>query len=208
MDYSLINRDVYEILADEYENKVSSLMPITEESMTYFVSHIKPSGKVLDIGCAVGIAINVLGKKGFDMYGIEISPKMAEYAKKRNPNSNIIIGDFLKTNFKENFDGVLTFAFIHLFPKKDIVKIFKKIKTILNPGGIVLFSSTESNKSKEGWYIKDDYNKKVKRFRKFWTEEELRKTLIEEDFQIIGFKKLTDPYGKIWMDFIVKNKII
>lgn len=205
MDYSSINKNTYDILADEYEGRVESLLPVTEDAMAYFASYLKPTGKVLDIGCAVGIAMSVLDKKGFRVSGIEISPSMAEYAKKRNPKADIIVGDFLKTDIKEKFDGVLAFAFIHLFPKKEVIKILEKIKTILEPGGIALLSSTESNESKEGWYVKDDFNKKEKRFRKFWTEKELEKSLSEAGFEKVALQKYTDPYGKVWMDFIVRN---
>ena len=105
LDYSLINKNTYEILADEYESRVDCLLPVTEDAITYFASHLKPSGEVLDVGCAVGVAVSVLNKKGFKVSGIEISPSMAEYAKKRNPDTNIIIGDFLKTNFKKDLTG-------------------------------------------------------------------------------------------------------
>ncbi len=205
MNYSTLNKNTYDVLADEYENRVESLMPVTNNAMTYFASYLKPSGKVLDIGCGVGIAIKVLGQKGFRVSGIEISSNMAQYAKRRNPDSNIIIGDFLETNFNEKFDGVLAFAFIHLFPKKEVIQIFEKIKLILNPGGIALLSSTESQESKEGWYVKDDFNKKKKRFRKFWTEEELKESLIGAGFKKIALQKFIDPYGKAWMDFVVQK---
>jgi cyclopropane fatty-acyl-phospholipid synthase-like methyltransferase len=205
MDYSTLNKDAYEVLADEYESRVPSLMPITNDAMGYFASHLKAAGKVLDIGCAVGIAMSILREKGFQVSGIEISPKMAEYARKRNPGANIIVGDFLKTDFDETYDGILTFAFIHLFPKEETLKIFEKIKSMLNSDGIVLVSTTESKESKEGWYEKGDYDKKVKRFRKFWTEKELEESLTKAGFKKLDLKKYTDPYNKTWMDFIVQK---
>jgi cyclopropane fatty-acyl-phospholipid synthase-like methyltransferase len=203
MNYSILNKDTYDILADEYESRADSLMPVTNEAMSYFSSHVKPFGKILDVGCAVGIAMSVLERRGFQVSGIEISPSMAKYAKKRNPNSRVIVSDFLNTEFNEKFDGVLAFAFIHLFPKTEVMQIFKKIKLILNPGGVALLSSTESIESKEGWYVKDDFTKKKKRFRKFWTEKELEESLVNAGFRKVALKKFNDPYGKIWMDFIV-----
>ncbi len=205
MNYSILNKNIYDILADEYESRVDSLMPVTNDAMDYFASYLKPKGKVLDIGCAVGIAISVLKQKGFEIYGIEISPKMVEYAKKRNPSSKIITGDFLKTNFDKKFDGILAFAFIHLFPKKEVLKIFEKIKSTLKPEGIALLSSTESLESKEGWYEKKDFNKKERRFRKFWTEKELAYAIKKAGFKKLALKKFKDPFGKVWMDFIIQK---
>lgn len=205
MDYSSIHKNTYDELAEEYELRVDALTPVTEEAMNCFSAHVKPGGSVLDIGCAVGIAINILGKKGFRCTGLEISPKMADFARKRNPSANIITGDFLTADFNHKFDAILTFAFIHLFPKKQVVTILKKIKSILNPGGVALVSSTKSAESSEGWEIKKDYSKKVKRFRKYWTENELSETLNAVGFKKIILNKFTDPFKKTWMDFIVKR---
>ena len=205
MDYSILNKNAYDTLADEYESRADSLIPVTNDSMSYFIPYLKPSGKVLDIGCAVGIVMSVLRQKGFKVSGIEISPNMAEYARKRNPNSDIIVGDFLKTDLDEEFDGAVAFAFIHLFPKAEIAKILEKIKSILKPDGCALLGSTESDESKEGWYAKKDFNKKGKRFRKFWTEKELAEAIGKSGFKILALKKFPDPYGKTWMDFVVQN---
>ncbi|KKR46575.1 MAG: Methyltransferase [Parcubacteria group bacterium GW2011_GWB1_40_14] len=205
MDYSSINKKTYDNLAQEYEERVESLMPVTKAAMDYFASYIKPKGRVLDIGCAVGIAVSVLTEKGFEVCGIDISESMTGFAKKRNPNSKIITGDFLETEFEEKFDAVLAFAFIHLFPKKEVLRIIDKISAVLNSGGVALLSSTESEESKEGWYVKDDFNKKEKRFRKFWTEEELRATIQQAGFEVIDLKKFPDPFGKTWMDFIARK---
>jgi SAM-dependent methyltransferase len=205
MEYSSIHKETYDELADEYESRVDALIPVTTDAMDYFSSHIRPGGSVLDLGCAVGIAINILTQKGFQCTGIEISPRMATFAGKRNPDCKIITGDFLSERFGHKFDAVLAFAFIHLFPKEEIVVILDKIKSILNQGGVALISTTESAKSGEGWEIKNDYDKKMKRFRKSWTENELRETLDSAGLKILALKKFTDPFGKTWMDFVVKN---
>ncbi|MBU6323098.1 MAG: methyltransferase domain-containing protein [Patescibacteria group bacterium] len=203
--HSDAHKETYDALADEYESRVEDLIPITSEAMDYFASYLKPGGRVLDIGCAVGIAMSILNQKGFKTTGIEISPKMARFAKERNPDSDVIVGDFTQMRFDEKFDGALAFAFIHLFPKKEVGQIFVKIKSILNPGGVALFSTTVSAESKEGWYEKEDFNRKKKRFRKYWMEKELEKALTQVGFKVLGVKKFVDPIGKTWMDFIVQN---
>lgn len=199
------HKKVYDGLAGEYEKRVDSLLDVTENAMNYFSSYIKPGDLILDIGCGVGIAISLLTKRGFKVTGIEMSPKMVEFARKRNPEAKIIIGDFLKMKFDKKFDAVLVFAFIHLFPKSEIPVILAKIKSILKPGGVALISSTESSESKEGMYLKEDFDKKYKRFRKFWIEQELRESLEQAGFKELALKKFTDPFNKTWMDFVVQN---
>jgi len=204
MNNSVLHKKAYDELAEEYERRADSLLTVTENAMDYFSSYIKSGGLILDIGCGVGIAMSVLAKKGFRISGIEISPKMAEFARRRNPEANVITGDFLGTEFGDKFDAVLTFAFIHLFPKAEMPKIFDKINSILEPDGVALISSTESFESKEGMYVKEDFGKEYKRFRKFWTEQELRESLTQAGFKELALKKFTDPFGKTWMDFVVK----
>lgn len=207
MNLRLIHKKTYDALSAEYESRVESLRSVTQDSISYFGPYIKPCGKILDVGCGVGLALDVLGKKGFRTSGMEISSKMAGYARKRNPGADIRIGDFVVTKFNEKFDGILLFAFIHLFPKKQIPEMFRKIRSLLELDGVVLISSTEALKSKEGWYIKDDFKKKEKRFRKFWTEQELRESIQKAGFRVLNLKKFKDPFGKIWMDFIAQKQV-
>ncbi len=205
MNNSILHKKLYDRLAEEYEKRADNLLPVTQVAMDYFSSFIKPGGLVLDIGCGVGVAISVLAKKGFGVVGIEISSKMSEFAQKRNPEANVIVGDFLEIELNDKFDAVLAFAFIHLFPKAEMPKIFDKIKSILEPGGVALISSTESFESREGMYVKNDFGKEYKRFRKFWTERELRESLTRAGFRELALKKFIDPFGKTWMDFIVQK---
>ncbi len=75
MNNSILHKKTYDDLAGEYERRVDSSLAVTGDAMDYFSSYVKPGGVILDIGCGVGIAMNVLTKKGFKVAGIEISPK-------------------------------------------------------------------------------------------------------------------------------------
>lgn len=205
INYSLLNRQTYEDLAQEYEDRAETLLPITQEAMRYFGKYIKPNGTVLDVGCAVGIAVNVLRKMNFQADGIEISPKMAAFARSRNPKAKIFVGDFLKTNLTHKYDAILAFAFIHLFPKKEAKKLIEKMRVVLGAGGVVLLSSTESEVIKEGWEIKQDFKLQRKRFRKSWTEQEMREFIQNSGFTTLALKKFKDPFGKVWMDFVARK---
>lgn len=200
-----VHRTLYDMLADEYETRASELVPVTKGAVEQFSRFLKPGGTVLDVGCGVGSAVRTLADRGFQASGIELSPRMAAYAQARNPSASILVGDFLRTEFRQSFDGVLAFAFIHLFPKRAVNGIFRKMHSVLAPNGTAHVSSTESAESKEGWFEKADYDKRALRFRKFWTEMELRDVLTASSFEVLDLAKPVDPFGKIWMDFVVRK---
>ncbi len=194
----------YDALADEYEKRTDSLTAVTREAVDWMSQYLRPKGDVLDIGCGVGLETLLFVEKGFRVTCIDISPKMIAFAKKRNLNANFLQGDFLTTDFGMKFDGVFAFTFIHLFPKDIALRILAKIKGLLNADGVAYISSTRSEESKEGWEIKKDYSGQYERYRKHWTEAELKSALADADFKIIDSKIYADPFSKTWMDFIVK----
>jgi SAM-dependent methyltransferase len=199
------NKTTYDLLALEYEERVDILKKVTSKAVNIFVKELSRGDKVLETGCGVGSALKMMERKGIAVTGIDISPQMIKYAKKRSPESKLILGDFLDYRFKQEFDGVFSFAFIHLFPKDYAIKVIKKMFSLLKPGGILYVGTTKSPKSAEGWELKKDYKRKHSRFRKHWRQEE-----IEKVFKDIGFKKLAvyiieDPYKKVWMDFVLQK---
>lgn len=203
----IINEHIstYNALAGEYERRTKTLSSVTQDAVNVMSGYVRPKGKILDLGCGVGLAASFFSRKGFKVTCIDISPKMILFAQKRNPGAIFIQGDFLTTNFDSLFDGVFAFSFIHLFPKNVALIILQKIHQILDYGGIAHIGSTKSQNSKEGWEIKKDYRGEYKRYRKYWTETELRDALIQSGFEIVDLKDYVDPFGKNWVDFIVRR---
>ncbi len=200
-----LHTHTYDALAKDYEKRAKDLIVVTKKNTDWMSKYVSKNGKILDLGCGVGLATSFFIKKGFKLTCIDISSKMISYAKKRNKNANFVKGDFLTTNFNSQFDGIFAFSFIHLFPKIIVNQILKKIYNILNPGGIAFIESTKSKKGSEGWEIKKDYFGKHKRFRKHWTKKELQETLIQANFRILDSRECLDPFGKTWISFIVQK---
>jgi SAM-dependent methyltransferase len=200
-----IHTATYDALADEYESRTDDLTSVTKEAVEWMAQYLPEDGKILDLGCGVGLATSFFIKKGFELVCLDISPKMIEYARKRNSRADFFQDDFLTVNFDSKFDGVFAFAFIHLFPKDIAQEVLGKIYGILKQNGIFYVGSTKSENSTEGYEIKKDYEGKYKRYRKHWTKEELRSVLENSGFTIVDIKDYADPFGKIWMDFIARK---
>jgi len=206
MDYIVDNTITYESLADAYENNVSKYLYSTKKAINFFTPNITTGKEILDIGCGVGLATELLSQQGFKLTSIDISPKMVKYTKNRNPNSNVITGDFLKYKFKHKFDAIFAMAFIHLFPKEAAELVLRKMNALLNNDGALFIGTTLSNISTEGLEVKKDSffpNGKWKRYRKHWTEEELLSSLQKERFKFKQKYYINDPRKKVWIGLLV-----
>ena len=135
-------------LALVYDEATQKDWKAPKEFFRIIKKHIKTNQTVLDLGVGTGQTIEPFVKMGCKVYGIDISSKMLELAKKRYKRLNIIKLD-LDRNWsmidKHKFDlvsaiGVLEFV-------KNLPKVFKKVKKVLNSQGKFCFTFEE--------YLKD-----------------------------------------------------
>lgn len=206
MDIKNINQRAYDYLAPKYEEKADMVYKDKMDTVKQFTKFIKTGKRVLDLGCGVGIDSSIFNQLGYQTTCLDISEQMAKFAKLRNPDSEIIVGDFEKIKFEHNFDGIFAQAFIHLFPKKDVQNIIKKIKESLVYGGVAYISTTISDTSREGIFRKNSFKNKLPRFRRFWTKKELREAINLSGMEIIDQYDTTCVRDKKWMIFITKNQ--
>lgn len=199
------NKKAYNSFAKEYQAREKSVSQYFKSIIDVFVLHIKTGINVLDVGCGVGISTKIFNQKNFNATGIEFSPEMVAYAKQRNKSTSIIEGDFFEIEFQKKFDAIFLSAFLHLFPKKDTQNVLYKVFSLLKKRGVLFVSTTVSSTSKEGWESNKVYVSKEKRFRKHWTETELRTTLTTTGFTEITMYKTVDSYDREWMNFIFKK---
>lgn len=206
LDIRKQNTKTYNSLAQEYNQKSVMRNDFNGHIISKFAKHIITGKNVLDIGCAVGLDMSIFAYLGYSVDGIDISKEMVKLAKQKNPNAKILIGDFMEITFDKLYDGIFAQAFIHLYPKSEVESVLKKIKSLLVLNGVAHITTSKNNESKEGWFTKDDYHGKYKRYRKFWTKNELEETLKRLNFQIVNYFEIMCPFKKKWMIFTVKNE--
>ncbi len=78
-----------------------------------FIRQFKPKGKLLDVGCGVGILSLLLGRDfPIEVYGVEKQPNILEYAKYNFKINSIDLkayeGDFLQLDIQERFDYIIS----------------------------------------------------------------------------------------------------
>lgn len=205
MDIVSAHRQVYDALADEYEERAETLRPVTEEALTDLTRLLPADALVLDVGCGVGLVAETLAARGFRTVACDLSPRMAELARRRSPSTEVICGDYSRLSFQERFDAIVGFAFIHLFPTEQAASVLAKLHDDLRPGGLLYIGTTEAAESREGFEAKADYDPAPPRFRKRWTRAEFETALTAAGFEPVLAKTHGDPYGKRWMDMVVRR---
>jgi SAM-dependent methyltransferase len=93
--------------------------------------------KILDLGCGTGEHMESLRKQGYDMLGIDISPRMIRVAKERFPRLRLIQDDMRQLGVTGPFDaGIALFGtFNYLLDDLSIKKALRSIAAKLRQGG-------------------------------------------------------------------------
>lgn len=107
------------------------------------VRRLPPGGRVLDLGCGVGVWLKQFHANGFRVAGIDQSPRMAAFTKRRVPAARVFCRNMVTPGFRDgSFDGILSlYAIIHV-PQARQPGVFGHIHRLLRPGGHALFNVT------------------------------------------------------------------
>jgi len=100
----------------------------------------KEASSILDMGCGEGTRLAKIADKNGKIYGIDISKKAIEIAKKKYPQFNFRVGNLEKLPFPDNtFDLVYSaFVFEHL---RNPEKVIKEGVRVLKKGGSLLIAA-------------------------------------------------------------------
>ncbi len=117
-----------------------------EKNMTMYIKSIqklKPSGNLLDVGCATGLFMLKAKQAGFNVCGVDVSEYAVKIAKKRF-NKGVIKSSIERVTFpKQKFDVVVMFDLIeHL---KDPRKVLERIRIFMKDDGILVINTGDAD---------------------------------------------------------------
>ncbi len=99
---------------------------------------------ILDLGCGTGWVTSVFIDSNKEVLGIDFSEEQIKSANDSFSQTNLKfecqnVVNLNTENYKNKFDGVLVYAFLHHLSEKDIRKVFSSLNLMMKPGGKIFF---------------------------------------------------------------------
>ncbi len=153
-----------------------------------YLSLLKQGDSLLDIGCAGGLKVDYMIKKGFKVTGIDFSEKMIEIAKREVPAGEFYtLGLEDVDQLKGEYDGISLMAVLLHVPKKDAFERLIKIVEKLKKGGYLYVSVKEirAGNAQEEIKTENDYGYDYQRFFSYFSQEEVEKYFKDLGLEIV-----------------------
>ena len=172
-------------------NKVASLyqdkfMDLDLYNNTYdFIcnSITRNNARILEIGCGPGnITKYLLSKRpDFDIYGIDIAPKMIELAKKNNPSASFEIMDIRQIDeIKTKYDGIVCGFCLPYLSEEDSQKLITDCYKLLNEKGLIYISFVEGDPINSNFQVSSTGDRS---YFYFHNSDDLKAKLMENKFE-------------------------
>lgn len=166
----------YEMFYDSFQKYFSSRADLLNK-------YAAGRGRLIDVGCGLGIFLNEARKRGFQVTGVDLSKEAARKTWERY-KITVEHGSFENLTIADQSSDIIT-CFQTLEHMNDPRRFFRKAYKVLKPEGVLLITTPNS----------DCFWKKI--LRQYWFsyrhEEHLffwNKKALELAFRKVGFKKI------------------
>ncbi|MFL1905504.1 class I SAM-dependent methyltransferase [Streptomyces tauricus] len=126
--------------AEETRNLLAELPP-EQEVMALFAEWVRAQGggPVADVGCGPGRITAHLRDLGVDAFGIDLSPRMIEVARREHPGLRFEVGSMTRLGLADGeLAALLVWYSIMHVPDDAIGEVFAGFRRVLRPGGLLL----------------------------------------------------------------------
>jgi SAM-dependent methyltransferase len=135
-------RDVYDLVADEYAKVFDDELdrkPFDRELLNAFAERMRGQGPVLEIGCGPGHVARYLHERDVHVSGLDLSQRMVEIARKRNPAIEFSIGDMAWLELDDDsLAGVVAFYSLIHIPRASVLDVLRELRRVIRSGGTLL----------------------------------------------------------------------
>ncbi|MGA8108808.1 MAG: methyltransferase domain-containing protein [Acidobacteriaceae bacterium] len=145
-------RDTYDTVADEYARRIFDELrnkPLDRQLLDRFAAATAGRGEVCDMGCGPGHIARYLYDAGAAAFGLDLSPRMLEQARRLNPGMRFHQGDMLALDLPaDSLAGITAFyAIVNLSPAI-LPTVFREMHRVLQPDGLVLLAFHNGNEQR------------------------------------------------------------
>ena len=183
--------EVYDNLGKKYLEKSKKAVP--EERLPFSKLFTK-GAKILEAGCGGGRDAKFFARKGFKVFGIDVSHVLVKIAKKEVPRAKFECIDLRRINFPaRTFDGIWAHAVLLHLKRKDVPGVLKKFYKILKNGGTLHLAL---RKGQGEAFIKDNLSGGQKRFYTYFSKSEIVGMLEKQGFKVVYIKIAKDDFGR------------
>src|SRR5689334_4479907 len=100
------------------------------------VLRIGPETRLLDVGCGAGLALQLAGKRGAAVAGLDAAEGLVEVARRRNPDADVRLGDLEQLPFPDaTFTAATSFNAVQY--ASDPTAALRELRRVLVPGSPV-----------------------------------------------------------------------
>jgi ubiquinone/menaquinone biosynthesis C-methylase UbiE len=134
----------YDGIADEYARHFYSELdnkPLDRELLTRFAARVKGKGAICDMGCGPGHIARFLHDAGTNVFGLDLSSRMIEEARRLNPEISFHQGNMLALDLPDtSLAGIAAFYAIVNLPREALPQVFREMARVLKPDGLLLLA--------------------------------------------------------------------
>jgi len=137
-------RQSYDRVADEYARRISGELqhkPFDREVLNRFAAAVIGRGEVCDMGCGPGHIARYLRDAGATIFGLDLSPRMLEQARRLHPDISFREGNMMSLDLPNGtLVGIAAFYAIVNIPRESLLSVFREMHRVLQPGGLLLLA--------------------------------------------------------------------
>ena len=113
----------------------------------WMIDRLAAGARVLDLGCGTGVpTAGMFAESGLEVVGIDVSTEMLALARRNVPTGRFVAMDAMELDDTlGRFDAACAFFSLLMLPRKDIPKVLRRVRSVLEPGGLVAIGMVEGD---------------------------------------------------------------
>ncbi len=189
MDYTKIAVDIFNKLADGYQDKFMDVSIYHDSLFIFCKSLTKVNAEILELACGPGNVTKYLLEKrhDFKILGTDLAPNMIALARINNPTAHFELMDCRAiSTLNKKFDGIVCGFGLPYLSKTEAIQFIQDAGEKLNANGILYISTMEDDNSNSGFRTGSTGDKMYQNFHQV---DYLTHALEDNHFRIIHLER-------------------